>query len=195
MIEFFLASSNAHKALEINELLQGSGLNVLPAPNSFDVVEDGDTFQENALIKAEAYYKAFKRPALADDSGLVIPARPDIMGIYSARFAPEYSDYNGKNQRLLEELKTLKGQDREAYFVCYLCFYLGPKEIYFFEGRVHGSIAEKIQDGAGFGYDPLFLPDGEHNGRSLAQLSAWKMKNSHRAKACEAAVNFFKNQK
>ena len=70
------------------------------------------------------YYQKFKKPTLADDSGLVIPAREDILGIHSARFAPEFSDYKDKNRALLEELKDLDDVDRRAYFVCYFCFYI-----------------------------------------------------------------------
>ena len=189
-MKFLLASGNSHKAEELNDLFKGSKLEIVASPEKLEVVEDGSTFQENAFKKAKGYYDKFQVPTLADDSGLVIPARPDILGIHSARYAPEFSDYAQKNQALLKDIADL--QDRAAYFVCYFCFYVKPEEIYFFEGRVHGEIGHEPQGGDGFGYDPVFLPDGQ-NGKSLAQVSEWKMANSHRAKAAKEALKFFEN--
>lgn len=190
-MEFILASTNAHKAEELNELLNAGGLTIVSALDKMEVIEDGNTFQENALIKAKAYYDKYKKPTVSDDSGLVVPSMPDILGIYSARFAPECESYQEKNLKLIEMMKDKTGDDRKAYFVCYLCFYLSPEEVYFFEGRVHGEIGHAPQGKDGFGYDPIFLPDGQM-GKSLAEVSEWKMKNSHRAKSCQEAVNFFR---
>ena len=192
-MKFLLASSNEHKAIELNDLLKSSGLEIIAAPEKFDVIEDGTSFQENAYKKAFGYAQKFKSATVADDSGLVIPARPDILGIYSARYADHTSDYNEKNRLLLEDIKELNGKDRAAYFACYLCFYKSAEEVFFFEGRVHGVIAHELKGDGGFGYDPIFLPDGL-DGKSLAELHDWKMLNSHRAKACESAVKFFQGQ-
>jgi XTP/dITP diphosphohydrolase len=192
-MEFILASSNAHKAEELNELLNVSGTTIVPAPEKIEVVEDGSSFQENAFKKAEGYFNKFGKPTVADDSGLVIPSRSDIMGIHSARYAPEFDSYTDKNNALIKDISNLLGDDRSAYFACYLCFYISPEEVYFFEGRVHGVIADKLSGDGGFGYDPIFLPDGQ-DGKSLAELSEWKMQNSHRAKACVGAVKFFQGQ-
>lgn len=189
-MDFILASTNAHKVTELNELFKDSKLKILSPPEKMEVIEDGKTFQENALIKAKAYFDKFQRPSLADDSGLVIPARTDILGIYSARYAPEAFDQAEKNKLLLQDIKDLAGEDRAAYFVCYFCFYISESEVYFFEGRVHGSIGHEIQGSEGFGYDPVFLPEGQ-NGASMAQVMDWKMQNSHRAKACQSALDFF----
>lgn len=193
-MEFILGSTNTHKAEELNELLKVSGVTIVSAPEKIEVVEDGNSLQENALKKAKGYYKKFNKPTVADDSGLVVPEFPDILGIYSARFEPDFPDYKDKNLKLIEKMDKLEGKKREAYFVCYLCFYLSPEEIYFFEGRVHGHIGREIKGSDGFGYDPIFEPVGQ-NGKSMAQVREWKMDNSHRAKACKEAVNFFKNQK
>jgi len=190
-MEFILASTNEHKAEELNELLNAGGLSIVSAADKMEVIEDGLTFQENALIKAKAYYDKYKKPTVSDDSGLVVPSMPDILGIYSARFAPECEGYQEKNLKLIELMKDKAGDERKAYFVCYLCFYLSPEEVYFFEGRVHGEIGQNPQGKDGFGYDPIFLPDGQM-GKSLAEVSEWKMKNSHRAKSCQEAVSFFK---
>lgn len=193
-MKFILASTNSHKAEELNELFSSGNLMVESAPLKMEVVEDGQTFHENALIKAKAYFDKLKVPTLSDDSGLVLPAKPEILGIHSARYAPEANDYKEKNQILLEEIKELEGEKREAYFVCVLCFYLSDEEYYFFEGRVHGKIGDMPRGDKGFGYDPIFYPDGQ-DGKSLAEVSEWKMQNSHRARASVEAVNFFKNQK
>lgn len=193
-MEFILASTNAHKVEELNDLLKESGLVINPAPEKMEVVEDGKSFQENALKKAQAYFEKFGKPTVADDSGLVVESLPDILGIYSARFAPELPDYKDKNLKLIEMMDQMQGDERAAYFVCYLCFYLSAEEIYFFEGRVHGHIGREIKGSDGFGYDPIFEPTGQ-DGKSMAQVHEWKMQNSHRAKACKEAVIFFKNQK
>lgn len=193
-MNFILASGNPHKAVELNDLLDGSGVLISAAAEKLEVIEDGDTFQENALKKAQAYSEKFKAPAVADDSGLVVPSMPDILGVHSARFAPELSDYKDKNLKLIDVMNEVEDKNRSAYFVCYLCFYISSEEIYFFEGRVHGTIGRDLQGNDGFGYDPIFLPDGQ-DGKSLAQVREWKMKNSHRAKACKEALNFFKSQK
>ncbi len=189
MKSFLLASGNAHKAEEFKELF-ASTLNVSVAPKTLEVNETGETFTENAFLKAKAYYDAYKVPALADDSGLNIEELPDILGVQSARFAPELKDYRDKNLRLIE---LLKGKaSRNAHFVCVLCFYLSPEEVYFFEGRVHGKIGLEIKGDKGFGYDPVFIPDRkEDDGLSLAELPEWKNENSHRAKAVLASLLFF----
>lgn len=189
-MKFLLASSNKHKTEELNALLNNSGLVIEASPKIFDITEDGSSFQENAFKKAYGYFKELNRPMLADDSGLVIPARADILGVHSARYSPDLTEYKDKNLALLKEIENLKGQERKAYFVCYLCFYISTQEVYFFEGRVHGKIASTPMGEDGFGYDPIFLPDGG-DGKSLAQVVEWKMQNSHRAKACQTAQKFF----
>jgi XTP/dITP diphosphohydrolase len=191
-MDFILASTNMNKVKELNALLEGSSVNVISPDEKMEVVEDGDSFRANALIKAKAYYDKYKKPTLSDDSGLVVNAIPDQLGIYSARFAPESPEYSDKCKKLIEILS--EHSDKSAYFVCYLCFYKSPQEIYYFEGRVHGTIAKELTGEGGFGYDPVFLPEGR-SGRSLAEESEWKMTNSHRAKACNQAVKFFSNTK
>lgn len=191
MLELILASGNAHKAEEFAELFRGD-IQVKAAPRGLSPDETGTTFLENALIKAQAYYDEFKLPALADDSGLTVPALPDILGVQSARFMPELTSYRDKCQQLLGLLST--SSDRDAYFTCVLCFYLNPTEIYFFEGRVHGVIGPEYRGDGGFGYDPIFVPvRSENDGKTLAELPDWKNLHSHRARAVTQALSFFKN--
>jgi XTP/dITP diphosphohydrolase len=190
MPEFILASGNAHKAQEFAELFAGK-ITIKPAPRSLEPDETGTTFLENALIKARAYYDEFKVPALADDSGLTITALPEILGVQSARFLPEKSDYKDK---CLELIKILSSDqtDRNAHFTCVLCFYLSPTEIYFFEGRVQGEIGREYKGAYGFGYDPIFIPiRNENDGKTLAELPEWKNLHSHRARAAKEAMSFF----
>jgi XTP/dITP diphosphohydrolase len=190
MKSFILASGNTHKADEFRELFQGS-ISVGPAPKTLDVEESGKTFSENAYIKAKAYSETFGTPALADDSGLVVAALPEILGVQSARFAMELSSYEDKCKKLIELLQNK--EDRSAYFICVLCFYISSEEVYFFEGRVHGVIGDEIKGEHGFGYDPIFLPERrEQDQKSLAELPAWKSEFSHRAKAGQSALQFFK---
>lgn len=191
MKAFLLASGNAHKAQEFKELFQGKVV-VNAAPSALEVDETGKTFTENALLKAKAYFDVYKVPTLADDSGLVLEAFPEILGVQSARFSPELPEYSAKCQKLLEMYRGKDLSQRKAYFVCVLCFYLGENEFYFFEGRVHGHIGEVARGSHGFGYDPIFIPERrENDGASLAELPEWKNEFSHRAKAARAALDFF----
>src|SRR5690606_5134690 len=164
-LELILASGNAHKAQEFAELFDPSVLKISAAPEKIEVIEDGDSFQANALLKAQAYYNRFKRPVLADDSGLVVTALPNELGIHSARFGGEGLTDKERYQLLLKRLEAV--DEREACFVCQLCFYLSPNEIYFFEGRLRGTIAREPSGENGFGYVPIFVPDKEVKGTSL----------------------------
>ncbi|HXH30914.1 MAG TPA: RdgB/HAM1 family non-canonical purine NTP pyrophosphatase [Bacteriovoracaceae bacterium] len=190
MKTYLLASGNAHKAEEFRALF-GNVLSIEAAVKTLEVDETGLTFTENALLKAKAYYDTYKVPALADDSGLIIEALPDLLGVQSARFAPDLKDYKEKCSRLLEMMSTKS--NRGAYFVCVLCFYNSPDEIYFFEGRLSGVIGGEASGSGGFGYDPIFIPERKENdGKTLAELPEWKNEFSHRARAVQAALQFFK---
>lgn len=190
MTSFLLASGNAHKAEEFKELFYGV-LKIHPAPRTLEVDETGKTYTENAFLKAKAYFDTYKSPALADDSGLTIEALPDILAVQSARFAPELSDYADKCKKIIGLLSDK--ENRAAHFTCVLCFYISPEEVYFFEGRVHGVIGSELKGEKGFGYDPIFIPERkEQDGLTLAELPEWKNEFSHRAKASQAALHFFK---
>ncbi|MGE3610805.1 MAG: non-canonical purine NTP pyrophosphatase [Bacteriovoracaceae bacterium] len=192
MINFILASGNAHKAQEFKELF-GNTISVSAAPKTLEVDESGKTYTENAYLKAKAYFDTYKTPTLADDSGLNLEGLPDLLGVQSARFAPELKDYKDKCLHLLDLYKAKQIENRAAYFSCVLCFYISPEEVYFFEGRVHGQIGHELKGDKGFGYDPIFIPERKENdGLSLAELPEWKNEFSHRAKAAQSALQFFK---
>ncbi|WP_375399988.1 RdgB/HAM1 family non-canonical purine NTP pyrophosphatase [uncultured Amnibacterium sp.] len=182
-----LATGNAHKVLELRAILAPllPDLQVLPYDGP-SPVEDGDTFQANALIKARAAALGSGLPAIADDSGIAVQALGGAPGLYSARFAGTGLDAD--NRALL--LTRMQGiADRRARFVCAACLVVpaggavGEQAVRLAEWPGHLLGAER--GGGGFGYDPLFVPDGET--RTAAELTAdEKNAVSHRARAFRA---------
>jgi XTP/dITP diphosphohydrolase len=193
--DLILASGNSHKAEEFSELFDSNILNIKAAQKKLDVVEDGLTFRENALKKGVAYYNEFQLPVMADDSGLVIEALPDQLGIHTARFGGEGLSARQRNELLIKTMSEIEElEKRAAYFICVLCFYLNESEVFFFEGRVDGHISFELSGDQGFGYDPVFLPVNGPEGLSLAEVPEWKNEHSHRAVACQHAQKFFKER-
>ncbi|CBW27971.1 conserved hypothetical protein [Halobacteriovorax marinus SJ] len=191
-MKFILASGNAHKAQEFAELFDTSIIEVSAAAEKLEVEENGTTYNENAFLKAKAYYDKFQVPVLADDSGLNVQALPEELGIYSARFGGPGLDDKDRAMLLLDKMKDI--ENRAAHFTCVLCFYLNPQEIFFFEGRLNGLIGENYIGDHGFGYDPVFHGLGEFESKTVAQVPEWKNENSHRANACKMAEKFFKER-
>ena len=191
-MNLFLASGNPHKAKEFKELLDEKLFTIISAPQSIPVKEDGDTFLENSRQKAEVYYRKFKKSTLADDSGLVVEALPHELGVRSARLGGKGLSDKDRVELLLQKLQSFEEDKRKASFVCVLCFYLNPKELFFFEGHLNGRIAKEAQGEEGFGYDPVFLPENLKS--TLAMNPDWKKQHSHRAKACQRACDFFSSR-
>jgi XTP/dITP diphosphohydrolase len=193
-MELILASGNEHKAEEFSELFNPKLVTVKAAPEKIDVVEDGTTYFENALLKAKAYYDKFKVPVIADDSGLNVAALPNELGLHSARFGGHGLNDRDRAELLLTKMEGLS--NREAYFSCVLCVYLNDKEIFYFEGRMNGFIGHSHRGSTGFGYDPVFIPaDKMDEGLTVAELQEWKQKNSHRAVAVGFAQKFLGQRK
>ncbi len=188
--QFILASGNAHKAEEFSELFDSEIISVSAAEQKLEVIEDGKSFQANALLKAKAYFDKFKKPVVADDSGLVVSALPGELGIHSARFGGEGLSDRQRYELLLEKMQ--EEEDRSAYFVCQLCFFYGAEKFFFFEGRLQGSIGHRAVGDHGFGYDPVFIPQKLSGQESFAENPEFKAKYSHRAVACQQAQSFFK---
>lgn len=189
MIELILASSNAHKALEFADLFDPKNITVKAAPLKIDVVEDGETYFENALLKAKAYYDLLKVPVIADDSGLNVSALPNDLGLHSARFGGDGLSDRERAELLLVKLDGVT--NREAHFSCILCVYFNPNEIFYFEGRMGGIVGYTYRGSTGFGYDPVFIPtDKIEEGLTVAELHEWKQKNSHRSVAVSLAQKF-----
>ncbi len=165
MQRIILASSNAGKLVEFNRLLGDSGVEVL-AQSSLgipDAEETGLSFIENALLKARHASRLAGLPALADDSGLCVPALGGAPGLYSARYAGIHGDAAANNRKLLTVLEAEAVQDRSAFFICVLALVRHAEDPapLIAEGRWHGRILAQAEHGSGFGYDPLFLPDGQ----------------------------------
>ena len=177
------ASRNNGKIKEIRQMLEPYGVQVLTALdlNLEDVEETGVTFAENAALKAIAATKETGLPALADDSGLCVDALGGRPGVYSARYAPN-RDFDKGMDMLLGELKGIPAEKRSAHFMCVLALAEPNSDCRFFEGRVDGHIAEQKSGATGFGFDPLFIPDGHKT--TFAEMSAEaKSSMSHRGNA------------
>ena len=184
-MQTILASNNAKKIAELTPILARFGITIRPQRDYGidEIAETGLTFVENALIKARHAAKQSGLPAIADDSGLCVPALGGAPGIYSARYSGEGDD--GNNRKLLTALENVT--DRRAYYVC-LIVYLrhadDPLPL-IAQGLWHGTIAREARGNGGFGYDPIFIPASDT--RTAAEYTAdEKNAFSHRAKALAA---------
>jgi len=197
MKNLIVATRNKGKILEINALLAGLVDQVSSAADFADfpeTVEDGATFEENALKKAREASSFSGLPALADDSGLVVDALDGRPGVFSARYAGVGAGDAANNARLLSECQNIPEEHRQAAFVCVLALVTPDGVEQLFTGRVAGRILSEARGEAGFGYDPLFLVDGFE--RSMAELElAEKNAVSHRAQAFDKFREYIKTMK
>ncbi|MDD4816846.1 MAG: RdgB/HAM1 family non-canonical purine NTP pyrophosphatase [Victivallaceae bacterium] len=185
------ATHNEHKVQEYRELLKDQKIEIRSLneyPGFTEVEETGRTFLENAELKAVAACRYCDVPAFADDSGLEVDALNGEPGIYSARYAETES------RRIARVLDGLKGKDnRRAHFTCVIAMAVNGQMVANFEGRVDGVIVEAPRGDGGFGYDPIFQPDGYD--QTFGEMSAeLKNKISHRACACRAALDFVEEE-
>ncbi len=198
MQRIVLASGNPGKLAEFSALLADSGLDVIAQASLGidDAAETGLTFVENALLKARHAARASDLPALADDSGLCVAALNGAPGLYSARYAGMHGDNAANNAKLLHKLANVPDGQRNAFFICVLVLlrHADDPTPLIVEARWHGHVLRELHGVKGFGYDPLFLPDGQsvssaeldpalknhfsHRGQALAQLQtrlgAWQ---------------------
>lgn len=173
------------KIREIGSMLEGFEIHIhslMDYPDLPEIVEDGNSFLENALKKAGAISVLTGETVLADDSGLEVAALHGAPGIYSARYAGKDADDRQNIRKLLDEMKGIPTENRGAAFRCVLVLYRPDGAYDFFDGRWEGRISETPAGDGGFGYDPVFFLPGE--GITVAQLSS-EVKNriSHRAQA------------
>jgi len=185
--KIIFATSNEGKMKEIKAILSDLDMDILSMKEAgidIDIIEDGSTFEENAIIKAKAIMELTGEIALADDSGLEVDYMNKEPGIYSARFLGEDTSYRIKNNYIIERLKDAVGNERSARFVCAIACAYPDGEIITIRGTMEGIIGEKEAGSNGFGYDPIFfLPE---YGCSSAELSLEeKNKVSHRGKALQ----------
>lgn len=191
--KIFVGSNNEHKILEIKDIFKLNNFNVeILSPRDFNVsdepIEDGLSFNDNSLIKAQFYYDLFKLPTIGEDSGIEIEYFGNRPSIYSKRFLGHLNDYD-KNEYILSLMKYVK--NRNARFVTSLAYIDENGNHTFFIGENIGQIALKQAGNKGFGYDPIFLIP-EYNKTEAELGEEYKNENSHRAKAFKEFITYVK---
>jgi len=182
-MKIVLATNNPNKVREVKEILNGLGIEILTLKDlgiEIEIKEDQDTFEGNARKKAHTIFNLTKLPTIADDSGLMVDQLNGAPGVYSSRYAGEEHNYEKNNQKLLQELRD-KPKPHRAKFICVINI-KSETDDQLFVGEVEGEIVDFPRGTNGFGYDPLFKPDGFNV--TYAELpSEIKNKISHRYKA------------
>lgn len=187
MKRIIFATTNKDKVREVKMMLEGFDVELCTmkeAGMDVDIVEDGTTFEENAIIKAKTIMEMTGEIALADDSGLEVDYMDGAPGIYSARFLGEDTSYDVKNNYIIDKLKDAKGSERSARFVCAMAAAFPNGDIETCRGTIEGVIAYEQKGTNGFGYDPIvYVPEYEMTTGEMAP----ELKNSisHRGKALE----------
>ena len=193
MTKLVLATRNAHKVAELRRILAGAGLadvalvGVEVFPGIEDIPETGVTFEENAALKARAVARATGVPAVADDSGLCVDVLGGAPGVFSARWSGAHGDDLGNLRLLLDQLSDVPARHRAAHFACCAVLALPDGTTRVAEGRIDGVLIVEPRGTGGFGYDSIFIPDGES--RTTAEMAATeKDAISHRGRAFRAIV-------
>ncbi|OBA07205.1 non-canonical purine NTP pyrophosphatase [Bacillus subtilis] len=185
MKEAIIATHNPGKVKEFKEILEPKGYDVKSLAEigfTEEIEETGHTFEENAILKAEAVAKTVNKMVIADDSGLSIDNLGGKPGVYSARYAGEQKDDQANIDKVLSELKGIEKEQRTARFRCALAVSIPGEETKTVEGHVEGYIAEEPRGEYGFGYDPIFIVKDKD--KTMAELTSdEKNKISHRADA------------
>lgn len=190
-----IASDNAGKIREFRQLLEPYGFEVISmreAGFSGEIIEDGDTFAENAHIKAQAVFEATGLPTMADDSGLEIDFLNGAPGIYSARYAGEGASDEERCERVLTEMHGVPRELRDARFVCTIYFIYAEDDEYSVRGEVCGYIGDEPLGENGFGYDPIFMLNEDESMATIDDEE--KNKISHRAMAFKKLSEILKEK-
>ncbi|WP_242848723.1 RdgB/HAM1 family non-canonical purine NTP pyrophosphatase [Neofamilia massiliensis] len=197
MKKILLATNNNHKVEEIQAILKDLGYEVLARDQvydgNFDVDENADTLAGNALLKAQALRNLVSESymVLADDTGLFVDALDGAPGVHSARYAGDAHDDEANKKKLLKELEDVSEEKRTARFKTVMALVQAGKDPVFIEGILEGKIAEEERGSSGFGYDPLFIPDGYS--LSLGQMNPEeKNRISHRHNALIKLAEYLK---
>ncbi|MCQ2548065.1 MAG: RdgB/HAM1 family non-canonical purine NTP pyrophosphatase [Clostridia bacterium] len=198
MEKLIVASQNRKKIEELSEILVKHGFDPVPRDDAgiddFEIVEDGETFEENSFKKANEIMKVSGKVCLGDDSGLMVDYLGGAPGVYSARYAGEDGDAKANNDKLLKALENVPYEDRTAKFVTVITMCFPDGETIVTRGEIKGHIALDYMGEGGFGYDPIFIPEGYD--QSFAQLGrAFKNTISHRARALEKLDEELKKRK
>ena len=182
-MNIIFATQNIGKAKEVKAIFANTSIEIISLydlGNNIDIEEHGSTFSENAFIKAKAVYEIYREPVLADDSGLSIDQLDGRPGVYSARYAGENCTYEDNNLKIIDELKSLS-EPHKAKFISCAVFYDGKNKIEAY-GELHGRMIFEQRGTNGFGYDPIFIPDGYNQTISEMEFEK-KNKISHRAQS------------
>lgn len=196
-MKVILASRNKGKLREMNKILSKFGMDVISRDDAgidtFEVEETGTSFEENSYIKAKAIMDVTGMPTIADDSGLEVDALDGAPGVYSARFAGEGCN-DDNNAKVLDLMKGVEDERRTARFVSVITMLFPDGRKYVARGEVEGRLADRLIGDNGFGYDPMFIPDGYDT--TFGVLGA-EIKNSisHRAKALIKLENLLNEEK
>lgn len=184
--KLIISTGNKNKVEEIKDILKELNIEVLSKKDidlgDLDVIEDGDTLEENSIKKAKALAEKVDFMVIADDSGLFVDRLDGQPGVYSSRYAGEEGNDSLNNKKLLEKLEGLTLDNRRGKFLTVIALITEDKKIFTVEGECKGTIGLELKGEGGFGYDPLFIPDGYD--KTFAELGHdIKNKISHRAKA------------
>lgn len=193
MMRFVFATHNDNKVSEVSEILKGIGISIVSLRKlgyHEEIIENGETLEENAWIKANTIYNHFSGNVIAEDTGLEVTALNGAPGVYSARYAGTQKNAADNMDRLLTELKHV--EDRTAQFRTVLAAWVDDQP-FTFEGIVKGRIASTRTGSGGFGYDPVFIPEGFSESFGVLE-AAIKNKMSHRARAFEAFKTFLEKR-
>jgi XTP/dITP diphosphohydrolase len=191
-MQIVIATNNQNKLKELKKIApQYEWLSLKELGCDDEIKEDGNTFEENALIKAKFVAEKYNITCIADDSGLCVDALNGAPGVYSARYSGEKATDEENNIKLLYELQNIS--NRNARFVCVICLYdINKKEGLYFRGEIEGEILNENKGNMGFGYDPLFK--SIYHEKSFAEVSMEeKNKVSHRAIAIQKLQNYLNN--
>ena len=185
-MQLLVATRNRHKLKEIEAILAELNFEIRSAADLPEVTEDAGTIRDNAIKKAVETAKAAKLLTIADDTGLEVDKLNGEPGVHSARYAGEEATYHENNKKLLAALKGVPLEKRTARFRCVVAIADANGLVETVEGICNGTILEDERGGGGFGYDPLFIPDGQV--KTFGELSPdVKNRISHRAKALQKA--------
>lgn len=193
--KIIVATNNADKMKEIRMILKDLDYelqSLSEAGITVDIIEDGETFEENALIKAKTVMEFTGEIVMADDSGLEIDALDKQPGIHSSRFLGSDTSYDIKNQHILDELKDVDLEDRTARFICAIACVFPDGKVITKRGVMEGHIGYEIRGKHGFGYDPIFWLQ-KYNSTSAQISPEEKNKESHRGKALQAIKKELEN--
>lgn len=192
-MELVFATHNQGKVHEIQNIV-GDNIKILSLTDIGyleEIAETGSTFNENAFLKANTIYQIYKKPVFADDSGLEVRALNGKPGIYSARYAGvDLKNFEPHIIKLLNELNGV--EDRQARFKTVICLIINDKT-YYFEGLINGQIIDHPRGNNGFGYDPIFVPDGYTKTFAEMDLDE-KNKISHRSQAIRKMIDFITSE-